>query len=262
MIARSGGIWSGDLYEASGIFELSVGTAAVAALSRQGRAQTPSGKSASLSEEGVLVIARHSHARETFAPQGIAGEVVEFSFRPADAGGDDVGSIDYGASGDSPPVSRNRRVRPIVYAAGQPITNGQGILVPGIPRSAASRMKGNASLQPRVPAPIISSFKSRKSRSPYADITPVYLTPPDAGPAFATQHRCWSILGSLFRDRQRPNRTAVSSSRLRDHKTNSFYIANRDFGQKPWADPAENHRCDVLGPRNWAEAHRKRWRSR
>jgi len=51
-----------------------------------------------------------------------------------------VGSIDYGAVGDSPPIFAQSAGAAIVYAAGQPITNGQAFSFPAIPQSAASRI--------------------------------------------------------------------------------------------------------------------------
>jgi len=52
-----------------------------------------------------------------------------------------VGSIDYGAVGDSPPCSPRPRCA-IVYAAGQPITNGQGSWCRRIRPSARSLISG------------------------------------------------------------------------------------------------------------------------
>jgi len=47
-----------------------------------------------------------------------------------------TGSVDFGAVGDTPPIFAQAANANIVYVAGSPITNGQGILVPAIRRSA------------------------------------------------------------------------------------------------------------------------------
>src|SRR5438045_100704 len=112
--------------------KLSVGTAAAAALARRANAQ------AGLKEirigyqkTGVLVITRQRATLEKhFTPQGIEVKWVEFSSGPPMMEAMNVGSVDYGAVGDSPPVFAQAAGAAIVYAAGQPITNGQGILAP------------------------------------------------------------------------------------------------------------------------------------
>src|SRR5277367_802597 len=110
----------------------SLGTAAVLALSPQVRAQDGLKElRIGYQKNGVLVIARQQATLEThFASQGIAVKWVEFSSGPPMMEAMNVGSIDYGAVGDSPPVFAQSAGAAIVYAAGQPITNGQGILVP------------------------------------------------------------------------------------------------------------------------------------
>jgi sulfonate transport system substrate-binding protein len=113
--------------------KLSLGTAAIAMVSAQARAE------ASVKEirigyqkNGVLVLARQRATLEDhFRPRGIEVKWVEFSSGPPMLEAMNVGSIDYGAVGDSPPVFAQSAGAAIVYAAGQPITNGQGILVPG-----------------------------------------------------------------------------------------------------------------------------------
>src|SRR4030081_2234329 len=82
-------------------------------------------------KNGVLVIARQQANLENhFKPLGIEVKWVEFSSGPPMMEAMNVGSIDYGAVGDSPPVFAQAAGAAIVYAAGQPVTNGQGILVP------------------------------------------------------------------------------------------------------------------------------------
>jgi sulfonate transport system substrate-binding protein len=238
----------------------SIGTAAATAMSRQANAQ------ASLKEirigyqkNGVLVIARQQATLEThFASQGVDVKWVEFSSGPPMLEAMNVGSIDYGAVGDSPPVFAQSAGANIVYAAGQPITNGQGILV-----QANSPIRGIADLKGRrvgftkgSSAHNITVQTLEKAGLTYADITPVYLTPPDAGPAFANGSiDAWSIWDPYFAigETKQNGRVLVNASEIT--KTNSFYIANRDF--------AKNHGAvlqqiiDVTtATAKWAESHR------
>src|SRR3954449_9725769 len=116
--------------------KLSVGTAAVAAFASRANAQgTSQGTVKEIrvgyQKTGVLVITRQQAALEKhFAPLGVDVKWVEFSSGPPMMEAMNVGSVDFGAVGDSPPVFAQAAGAAIVYAAGQPITNGQGILVP------------------------------------------------------------------------------------------------------------------------------------
>src|SRR5260370_38913339 len=112
--------------------QLAVGTAAVAALSRQVRAQTAVKEiRIGYQKNGVLVIARQQATLEKhFASQGIAVKWVEFSSGPPMLEAMNVGSVDYGAVGDSPPLFAHAAAPAIVARPVQPRTNGQGILVP------------------------------------------------------------------------------------------------------------------------------------
>jgi sulfonate transport system substrate-binding protein len=240
--------------------KLSVGTVAVAALSREVNAQGAVKEiRIGYQKNGVLVIARQQAALEKqFAPQGIAVKWVEFSSGPPMLEAMNVGSIDYGAVGDSPPVFAQSAGAAIVYAAGQPITNGQGILVPpNSPIRSIAELKGKrVGFTKGSSAHNIVVQTLEKAGLTYADITPVYLTPPDAGPAFANGSiDAWSIWDPYFAigEIKQDGRILVNASEIT--KTNSFYIANRDFAKNH--GPVLQQIIDVTtSTAAWAEAHR------
>ena len=234
--------------------------AAVAAVSRELRAQDGVREiRIGYQKNGVLVIARQRATLEQhFAPQGIAVKWVEFSSGPPMLEAMNVGSVDYGAVGDSPPVFAQAAGAAIVYAAGQPITNGQGILV-----QANSAIRGIADLKGRrvgftkgSSAHNIVVQTLEKAGLTYADITPVYLTPPDAGPAFANGSiDAWSIWDPYFAigETRQNGRILVNASDIT--KSNSFYIANRDFAGKH--GPVLQQIIDVTASTaKWAEQNR------
>jgi sulfonate transport system substrate-binding protein len=240
--------------------KLSLGTAALAALSREARAQDNVKEiRIGYQKNGVLVIARQQAALEQhFASQGIAVKWLEFSSGPPMLEAMNVGSVDYGAVGDSPPVFAQSAGAAIVYAAGQPITNGQGILVQGnSPIRSIADLKGKrVGFTKGSSAHNIVVQTLEKAGLTYADITPVYLAPPDAGPAFANGSiDAWSIWDPYFAigETKQGGRILVNAADIT--KTNSFYIANRDF--------AKNHGqvlqqiIDVTtSTAKWAESHR------
>jgi len=240
--------------------QMSLGSAAIAALSSRARAE------ASVKEirigyqkNGVLVIARQQAALENhFKPAGIEVKWVEFSSGPPMMEAMNVGSIDYGAVGDSPPVFAQAAGAAIVYAAGQPITNGQGILVPqhSAIRSIADLKGKRVGFTKGSSAHNIIVQTLEKAGLTYADITPVYLTPPDAGPAFANGSiEAWSIWDPYFAigETRQNGRILVNASEIT--KSNSFYIANRDFARNH--GPLLQQIIDMTtSTARWAEAHR------
>jgi sulfonate transport system substrate-binding protein len=240
--------------------KLSLGSAAVAALSREVHAQAGIKEiRVGYQKNGVLVIARQQATLEQhFAPQGIDVKWVEFSSGPPMLEAINVGSIDYGAVGDSPPVFAQSAGAAIVYAAGQPITNGQGILVQrnSAIRSIADLKGKRIGFTRGSSAHNIVVQTLEKAGLGYADITPVYLTPPDAGPAFANASiDAWAIWDPYFAigEIKQGGRILVDASDIT--KTNSFYIANRDFAKS--RGPLLQQIIDVTSATaQWAEAHR------
>jgi sulfonate transport system substrate-binding protein len=240
--------------------KLSLGTAAATALSSRVRAEANVKKiRVGYQKNGVLVIAREQSTLEKhFKPEGIEVKWVEFSSGPPMMEAMNVGSVDYGAVGDSPPVFAQAAGAAIVYAAGQPITNGQGILVPpnSAIRSIADLRGKRVGFTKGSSAHNIVVRTLEKAGLTYADITPVYLTPPDAGPAFANGSiDAWSIWDPYFAigETRQNGRILVNASEIT--KSNSFYIANRDFARTH--GPILQQIVDVTASTaKWAEAHR------
>ncbi|WFU71649.1 sulfonate ABC transporter substrate-binding protein [Bradyrhizobium sp. CB2312] len=240
--------------------KLSVGTAAAAAFASPAIAQGAVKEiRIGYQKNGVLVITRQQGALEKhFSPQGIEVKWVEFSSGPPMMEAMNVGSVDYGAVGDSPPVFAQAAGAAIVYAAGQPITNGQGILVPkDSPIRTIAELKGKrVGFTKGSSAHNIVVQTLEKAGLTYADITPVYLTPPDAGPAFANGSiEAWAIWDPYFAIGETKQNGRILINAREVTKTNSFYIANRDF--------AKNHGAilqqivDVTtATAKWAEQHR------
>ncbi|QPF83674.1 sulfonate ABC transporter substrate-binding protein [Bradyrhizobium genosp. L] len=241
--------------------KFSLGTAAAAALVQRAHAQAGVKEiRIGYQKNGVLVIARQrATLEEHFKPQGIDVKWVEFSSGPPMMEAMNVGSIDYGAVGDSPPVFAQAAGAAIVYAAGQPITNGQGILVPqNSPIRSIAELKGKRiGFTKGSSAHNITVQTLEKAGLTYADITPVYLTPPDAGPAFANGSiDAWAIWDPYFAigETKQNGRILVNAHEIT--KSNSFYIANRDFAKNN--GQLLQQIIDVTtSTAAWAEAHRE-----
>jgi sulfonate transport system substrate-binding protein len=181
-------------------------------------------------KNGVPVIARQQSALERrLAPQGVAVKWVEFSSGPPLLEAVNAGSVDIGATGDTPPIFAQAAGAAIVYVAGQPTTNGQGILV-----RAESGIHSLGDLRGRrigftkgSSAHNVTIVALEKAGLGYGDITPVYLTPPDAAAAFTHGSiDAWAIWDPYFAIGQsHGGRILVEAGEI--VKTNSFYLGNR-----------------------------------
>ncbi len=184
-------------------------------------------------KNGVLVIARQQASLENhFAGKGVRIKWVEFSSGPPMLEAMSAGSVDIGAVGDSPPIFAQAAGANIVYAAGQPITNGQGILVPVTSsiHSLADLKGKRIGFTKGSSAHNVVVQSLEKAGLGYGDITPIYLSPPDAGVAFANGSiDAWSIWDPYFAigEVKQKGRILINAGDV--GKTNAFLIANRDF---------------------------------
>jgi sulfonate transport system substrate-binding protein len=183
---------------------------------------------------------------------------VEFTSGPPLLEAMSAGSIDFGAVGDTPPIFAQAAGANIVYAAGQRITNGQGVLVP--PNSAIrtiADLKGKrVGFTKGSSAHNVVIQTLEKAGLTYADITPVYLTPPDAGAAFANGSiDAWAVWDPYFAIGERKQQGRILINALEVTKSNSFFIANRDFARSQSAVLAEVI-VKIGEAATWAEANR------
>jgi sulfonate transport system substrate-binding protein len=210
-------------------------------------------------KNGILVVARQQAVLEKrFAASGIAISWVDFASGPPMLEAMNAGSIDFGQVGDTPPIFAQAAGARIVYVAGQPITNGQGILVKpdGAIRGLADLKGKRIGFTKGSSAHNVVVMALEKAGLQYSDITPVYLNPPDGAAAFASDSiDAWAVWDPYFAigEVKGGGQVLVKASDI--GKTNSFYIANRDFATR--APQLVSLVIDVLAKTaDWAEAHR------
>jgi sulfonate transport system substrate-binding protein len=219
------------------VLRLSLG-AAVIGLSGKAKAQALAGAKElriGYQKNGVLVIARQQASLERkLAPHGVAVKWSEFTSGPPLLGAMNAGSVDIGQVGDTPPIFAQAAGAAIVYVAGQPSTNGQGILVKqDSPIRTLADLKGKrVGFTQGSSAHNVTVMALEKAHLTYADITPVYLSPPDGAAAFARGSiDAWAIWDPYFAIGQaHGGRVLVQPSEI--GKTDSFYIGNRDFAAR------------------------------
>jgi len=240
-----------------------VGASAIAALAgfagAPALADIPNEIRIGYQKNGVLVVARQQAALEKrFAPAGIAVNWIDFPSGPPMLEAMNAGSVDFGQVGDTPPIFAQAAGARIVYVAGQPITNGQGILVKSDSaiRTLADLKGKRVGFTKGSSAHNVVVMALDKAGLQYSDITPVYLSPPDGAAAFARDAvDAWAVWDPFFAigETRGGGRVLVNANEI--GKTNSFYIANRDFAQR--SPQVVSTVIDVLvKTAEWAEVHR------
>jgi sulfonate transport system substrate-binding protein len=210
-------------------------------------------------KNGVLVVARERRALENhFNPLGVDVKWLEFPSGPPMLEAVGIGSVDYGAVGDSPPIFAQAAGAAIVYAAGQPVTNGQGILVP---KDSSIRtlidLKGKrVAFTKGSSAHGVIVLALEKVGLSYNDITPVYLSPPDGGAAFAAGSvDAWAVWDPYFAIGEVKQSGRILANAYEITKTNAFFIANRDFA-KNHGGALQQINNEIAETAKWAETHR------
>jgi sulfonate transport system substrate-binding protein len=118
----------------------------------------------------LLMVKEQKVLEQRFEPQGVRVRWIEFAFGPPLLEALGAGAIDYGYTGDSPPIFAQAAHANLLYAGAIPARGyGQAILVP-----AASSIEGISGLKGKkiagqgVERPQPPGRRARKRRSPVA----------------------------------------------------------------------------------------------
>jgi sulfonate transport system substrate-binding protein len=208
---------------------------------------------------GVLVIARQQASLENhFAASGVRIKWVEFSSGPPMLEAMSAGSVDVGAVGNTPPIFAQAAGANIVYAAGQPLTKGQGILVPASsPVRSIADLKGKRiGVTKGSSAHNLVVLALEKAGLTWADIAPVYLSPPDATAAFANGSiDAWSIWDPYLAIGEVKQKGRILINAADVAPTNDFLIANRNFAISH-SSALRDLIAVLADAAQWAETHR------
>lgn len=186
---------------------------------------------------GALVLLK---ARGTLEPvlrkQGVEVRWVEFPGGPQLLEGLNVGSIDFGVAGETPPVFAQAAGADLVYVANEPpAPAGEAIVVRrDSPIRRVADLKGRkVALNKGSNVHYLLLRALQEAGLRYRDIQPVYLTPADGRAAFERGSvDAWVIWDPYLAAAQQQLQARV----LRDGRNlvdnNQFYLASRDYAQK------------------------------
>lgn len=191
-------------------------------------------------------------------PRGIAVKWVEFAFGPPLLEALNTGNVDYGFTGDTPPIFAQAARGNLLYVAALlSAGKNEAIVVPeDSPIKTLADLKGK-----RIGFAKGSSSHNttvaalEKAGLSYADITPIHLAPADAVAAFAGGNLdAWTIWDPYLALTEKGKVRVLAWARD-VHETNAFFLANREFtGKHPEIVALLNQ--TFAQESRWADAHR------
>jgi aliphatic sulfonates family ABC transporter substrate-binding protein len=210
-------------------------------------------------KNGSLVILRQQSTLERlFEPKGIAVQWSEFNAGPPLLEALGAGAVDFGATGDTPPIFAQAAGSGIVYVGAQPVRgDNQAIIVrDGGPVHNLADLKGRRVAYTRGSSAhnVVVKALARAGMVP-SDIQSVPLQPSDAAAAFRTGAvDAWAIWDPFLAIAQQDPATRVLVQATDVAPSNSFFLAHRG-----WAGRAPDQVQAILGAINgaaaWAAAH-------
>lgn len=206
-----------------------------------------------------LVVKAQKRLEQRFEAQGVAVKWVEFAFGPPLLEAVNAGAVDYGYTGDAPPIFAQAAHAAINYVAVIPARGyGQAIVVPAdSPAQKLADLKGKKIGVAKGSSAhnlLVSALESENIA--WSDINPVYLAPADAASAFARGAiDAWSIWDPFFAIAELKQKARPLPIDPKATIQNSFFLANRDFVAKhPDAVAAVNE--EIAKATVWASDHR------
>lgn len=144
-----------------------------------------------------------------------------------------VGSVDFGATGDSPPVFAQAANKDLFYVGAEPPKpDSSAILVkPEAPLKTLSDLKGRRiALQKGSSAHFLLVQAVRKAGLQWTDIQPVYLPPADARAAFERGAvDAWVIWDPYYAAAEIDGKVRVLATSRGLTGNNTFYLASRSL---------------------------------
>jgi len=209
---------------------------------------------------GLIVVARQQGLIEKrLASQSIPVRWVEFQAGPPLLEALNAGGIDFGYTGDAPPIFSQAAGGNLVYVgAAAPTRDGEAILVKAnSPIRTVADLRGKTVAVGRGTSShnlLIAALE--KAGLSFSDVKPAYLLPSDAGSAFANGSvDAWVIWDPYLALAQSRGETRVLANAGQTHDASSFFLANRTFAEK-YPGPVSGALAGLSEAAGWAREHR------
>jgi sulfonate transport system substrate-binding protein len=186
---------------------------------------------------GALVILRQTGALEkALAPQGVKVQWAEFPGGPQLLEALNIGSVDFGNTGEAPPVFAQAAGAPLYYVGVEPpAPTGEAILVPaGSPIKSAADLKGKrVALNKGSNVHYLLVQALATANLTPADIVPVYLIPGDGRAAFeGGKVDAWAIWDPFLAAAQAQTNARVLVDGTDLAPNVQFYLTTQDIAAK------------------------------
>ena len=206
----------------------------------------------------LITLKARGTLEQRLAKDGVKVQWTEFPGGPQLLEGLNVGSIDFGVTGETPPVFAQAAGADLVYVANEPpAPTSEAILVPkDSPIHSLADLKGKKiALNKGSNVHYLLVQALAKAGIDYKDIQPVYLPPADARAAFERGAvDAWVIWDpyQAAAETQLHARTLTDATGLADN--HQFYLATRSFAK---AHPEQVGAIvdEVRSVGDWAKAH-------
>ncbi len=190
-----------------------------------------------LQKSGSLVYLRDQQILERkLAGQGIRVKWVEFPSGPPMLEALNTGNLDFGTTGDSPPIFAQAAGAKLVYVAREEASpQSEAVIVPAdSPIRSVAELKGKSVAVTKGSSANYTLLKALEREGlSFGDITPKYLQPSDARAAFETcQVDAWSIWEPFLSSAKIDLNARVLTDADGLKPNTSFYLASRDFAQQ------------------------------
>ena len=147
-----------------------------------------------------------------------------------------AGAVDFGSTGETPPIFAQAGGAGLVYTAAEPVTGAsQALLVP--PSSRAERLQDlrgkRIGFTPGSSAHLFALNALRSAGLGLSDVQAIPLSPPEAAAAFARSALDgWIVWDSYFALAQRNAKARVLLDGRGLPPTSSFYLASKSFAER------------------------------
>jgi len=181
----------------------------------------------------LVLLKGEGSLEKSLAAQGVKVKWTEFPGGPQLLEGLNVGAIDFGFTGETPPVFAQAAGANLVYIANEPASpTAEAILVPkDSPLHKVADLKGKkVALNKGSNVHYLLVRALQEAGLTYGDITPVYLSPADARAAFEQGSVDAWVIWDPFdaaAEQQLQARTLRDGQGIVDNY--QFYLATRDF---------------------------------
>jgi len=210
-------------------------------------------------QKSAILLKSKGGLEKRLQPQGVSVQWIEFPAGPQLLEAMNVGSIDFGHTGESPPIFAQAAGASLTYIAGIAASPAsQAILLPpDSPIKTVTDLKGKKiAFQKGSSAHYLLLQILEKFGLKYSDIQPIYLAPADARAALVKGSLdAWVIWDPFYAAAQKAINARVLIDGTEVNKQGGYYLASRKFATEN-PEIIKSILEEIKGLEAWSDKHR------